>query len=203
MAFDLDTGPAGSEGPWLNWSARGTQDGTIPARSFYVNDKDKNKTKTDAFTKGVVLDIDTMKTGWQEDGGVGMAPKWTLGASPSRLPERPSDDAKKGFQIRCAIGGGAVADWNQAGAGAWGAIADLGKALAEGSAANPNKLPVVVIESIKELKFKMGSTAQPVLKVVKWVDRPDCLKGDGVQIDKGEPETPPADSAAVSDEIAF
>lgn len=202
MAFDLDTGPQGSEGPWFNWSARGTQDGAIPARTFYINDSDKNKMPVDA-SKGIVLDIENMKTGWQSGGGVGIAPDWVLGSSPARLPEKPNEDAKKGFQIPVAVGGGKVAQWNQAGAGAWGAVADIAKALGEGAAANPGKLPVVVHDGVKELKFKMGSTAQPILKIVKWVDRPDCLKIEAASIDTGEPETPAADNSALSEDMTF
>ena len=28
--FDFDNGPGGAEGPWISWSARGTQDNQIP-----------------------------------------------------------------------------------------------------------------------------------------------------------------------------
>ena len=34
---DFDTG-GGSEGPWLQWTARGTLDGEIPAKSFLIRD---------------------------------------------------------------------------------------------------------------------------------------------------------------------
>ena len=34
MSFDFDTGNSGSEGPWLQWTARGTTDGAIGARQF-------------------------------------------------------------------------------------------------------------------------------------------------------------------------
>ena len=43
--FDMG-GSGGSEGPWLQWSARGTLDGEIPAKSFLIRDAD-GKTKFD------------------------------------------------------------------------------------------------------------------------------------------------------------
>lgn len=198
MAFDsFDSGPQGSSGPWLNWTARGTQCGTIPARSFYVNDKDKVKTITEAFSHGVVLDIEKMKTGWCEDTPTG--PKWTLGASPSALPVKPSDTAKKGFNIPCALSPEEKADWNQAGAGAFGAFVDLAPALVEGSKASPGKLPVVKLATVKDVKFSNGmTTAQPVFEILKWADRPPCLQDDAGGFDTGEPApqaTQPAPSA--------
>lgn len=193
MAFDMDTGPQGSEGPWVSWSARGTQDGEIPAKSFYLRDKDGAKTKIDAFNRGVVLDIENMKTGWTyTSGAVGQAPEWKLGASPSRLPEKPGDDWKKGFQVRCAISKDQAADWHQGGAGAWNAFTDIASDLSAGSRDNPGKLPVVVMDGVKALNFNKGSTNQPVLKIVKWADRPDCLK-EGAAIDTGEDQ--PDDSS--------
>lgn len=203
MAFDsFDSGPQGSSGPWLNWTARGTQDGAIPARSFYVNDKDKVKTKVGAFEKGVVLDIDNMKTGWQEDSPTG--PKWTLGASPASLPPKPSDIAKKGFQIPCALSKTDKADWNQAGAGAFGAFADLAPSIVAQVKANPGKLPVVIMKDVKEVRFSNGmTTAQPVLEITRWVDRPDCLAGDAGGIDTGDPDAEPAATPAPAEADDF
>lgn len=62
----LDTGNQGSEGPWIAWSARGTQDGSVPAKSFFLRDEN-GKRVLDVFQRGVVLDIENMKTGWLRD----------------------------------------------------------------------------------------------------------------------------------------
>lgn len=197
MSFDgFDTGPQGSSGPWVNWTARGRQDGKAPARSFYLNDRDKNITVLETFKSGVVLDIENMKTGWSVDTPTG--PDWLLGDSPSKLPAKPNDSAKKGFHIPCALSPRDRADWNQAGAGVFGAFVDLAPAMVQGARDNPGKLPVVVMDSVKEVKFSNGmSTAQPVLKIIKWADRPDCLKPDAQAIDTGEPA--PAAQPAIAD----
>jgi hypothetical protein len=175
MTFSFDTGSSGSEGPWIAWSARGTQDGMIPPKSFYLRDEG-GKTLLEAFgASGVVLDIETMKTGWQRSEGViGQAPDWRWNATITQMMPAPGDDYKKGFQIKCAIGGGRVATWEQAGAAAWNAFAALVPSLQQQPA--PGMLPLVKLTGTKLQQFKRGSTVEPILEVVKWVARPDCLK---------------------------
>lgn len=184
--FDVDTGNTGSQGPWIAWSARGTLDGEIPAKSFYLRDEN-GKSPMSAFDNGVVMDIFGMKTGWQKSDGIaGQAPDWKWNETVSKMMPQPGDDYKKGFSIPCAIGGGKTATWEQAGAAAWNAFANLVPALQE---APENKLPVVKITGTKVQNFKRGSTVEPIMEVVKWVDRPDCLK-EGAQagIDTGSEE---------------
>ncbi len=200
MAFDMDTGPQGSEGPWVQWSARGTQDGEVPAKSFFLRDKDKKKSKIDAFEKGVVLDIDNLKTGWcYTSGAIGSAPEWKLGASPARLPEKPGDEYKKGFQVRCAISKDQSADWHQSGAAVWSMLVDLSDEFSAGSKANPGKLPVVKLDGVKALNFTKGSTVQPLMKIVKWVDRPACLEDGAGGIDTGDQATPEPEPTPAGD----
>lgn len=172
--FILDTGSeGGAAGPFLAWSARGTQDGSVPPRSFYVRDGG-NKTPMDA-TKGIVIDIEDMKTGWQHSEGIaGVAPEWKWNPSPAQMMPSPGEGWKKGFSIKCAIGGGKTATWEQSGAAVWQALTELAPKLAQQPA--KGQLPVVRMTDAQLLQFKKGSTVVPVLEVVKWVDRPDALK---------------------------
>ena len=203
MNFKFDTGGSGSEGPWVAWSARGTQDGTIPPKSFMLRDEN-GKSPFDGFTRGVVLDIYSMKTGWQRsEGVVGVAPDWKWNTSVGQMQPQPGEDYKRGFSIPCAIAKDKTATWEQAGASVWGAFTALVPALQQGP---DGKLPVVKITGTKLQQFKRGSTIEPVLEVVKWVDRPDCLK-DGFSPDIGEAEAPkpvaapkPAPQPAMADE---
>lgn len=202
--FDIDTGNTGSEGPWLSWSARGTQDGTIPAKSFFLRDQD-GKTVFDGFSKGVVLDIEAMKTGWQRsDGVMGQAPDWKWNPTVSQMMPQPGDDYKKGFSVRCAIGGGAAATWEQAGAAVWGALVGIVPALQQGP--GDGSLPLVKLTGTKPVQFKRGSTVEPILEVVKWVPRPDCLKADAPSIatepapaPKAAPQPAPAPAPETAD----
>ena len=186
---NFDAGSQGSQGQWVQWSARGTQDGEIPAKSFYLRDEN-GKRVIEAFNSGVVLDIYNMKTGWQKSDGIaGQAPDWKWGQDVSALPPQPGDDYKKGFSIPCAISKTDTAAWEQAGAAVWGAFVALVPALQAGP---EGKLPVVKLTGTKLQQFKRGSTVEPILEVVKWIDRPDCLK-EGVQagIDTGSAEPAP------------
>jgi len=184
MAFDIDTGSQGSQGPWIAWSARGTLDGVIEPKSFYLRDEGGKK-PLDAFNKGVVMDIYGMKTGWQKSEGIaGQAPDWKWNATVSQMMPQPGEDFKKGFSIPCAISKTEMATWEQAGAAAWNAFTNLVPALQQ---APEGKLPVVKLTGTQLEQFKRGSTVTPILEVTKWVDRPDCLK-EGVQagIDTGD-----------------
>ena len=174
---NFDTGGSGSEGPWIAWSARGTQDGAIPAKSFLIRD-DSGKVKFDGFTHGVVLDLSSLKTGWcYSEGVAGQAPEWRMNPTLDRFLPDPSTegrDFKKGFKVRCAIGGGKTASWEQAGASVWGALVALVPQLQQQP--SPDMLPLVRCTGAKFEQFKRGSTNTPILEVVKWVPRPDCLK---------------------------
>lgn len=207
---NFDTGGSGgSEGPWLQWSARGTLDGAIPAKSFLIRDAD-GKTKFDGFGTGVVLDISGMKTGWcYSSGAAGEAPDWKMNASLSAFAPDPSSgdrDYKKGFKIRCAIGGGKTASWDQAGASVWNAFVALVPALQQQP--SPDMLPLVKCTGANFEQFKRGSTNTPILEVVKWVARPDCLKegaAAGIATDPAPtqaaaPVAQPAPAAALPDD---
>lgn len=192
---DFDVGGSGSEGPWIAWSARGTLDGQIEPKSFLLRDQN-GKTRFDGFAQGVVLDTANMKTGWQRSEGIaGQAPDWKWNASTVRFEPSPGDDYKRGLSVRCAIGGGKTATWEQAGAATWNAFVGLVPALRQ--APPGDVLPLVRMTGTKVQQFKRGSTVEPVLKVVKWVPRPDCLKPDGAKIDTGAQATaaPPAQPA--------
>lgn len=203
MTFQMDTGSAGSEGPWIAWSARGTLDGQIDPKSFYLRDEN-GKTAFEGFKTGVVMDIHNMKTGWQRsEGVVGQAPDWKWNPTISSFAAQPGEDYKKGFQIKCGIGSGKTATWEQAGAAAWNAFVGLVPALQQGP---EGKLPVVKITGTKLQQFKRGSTVEPVLEVVQWVDRPDCLKegvAAGIATDPApvQQAAPAAPTAAPSDAV--
>lgn len=111
-----------------------------------------------------------------------------LGTDVSQLPEKPDDDYKKGLQIKCAIGGGEVATWEDSGAGSWMGFADMASQLAAGPG-DFDKLPLVRMVDTIAKTFGKGSTVIPKLEVVDWVDRPDCLKsGASKGVDTGETE---------------
>jgi len=197
VTFALDTGNTGSEGPWLAWSARGTQDGTVPAKSFYLRDEN-GKRPVDYFDRGVVFDIYGLKTGWQQsEGVVGVAPEWKWNASVSQMMPQPGDGYKKGFSIPCAVSKTDTATWEQAGAAVWNALTRLAPALQD---APEGKLPVIKMTGTNFVQFKRGSTVEPILEVVKWVDRPDALKEGAAAGIASEPAPQAQPETAMSDD---
>ena len=189
--IDIDTGET-SSGPFINWKAQ--------RKEFELRVSKDDKRSVDAFTRGVVLDLENLRIGWQHsEYALGKAPSWTWWPTPNSRVEKPSDDHKWGMSLPCAIGDGEVAVWEQAGAAVQAAIVHLKPQL---DAAPGGKLPVVKLSGVAEKRFNVGSTTYPQLAVVKWVDRPDCLKG-GAQGRINTDETASIEPAPEPEEVEF
>lgn len=193
MPFDIDVpSGGGSEGPFIQWQAKEATDGSVPGRVWTIRDAEGRRV-FEPFTKGVVLDIENMKTGWCHSTGTkGMAPDWQWNASLSKFAPQPLAKAgaewKRGFHIPLAFGPGEndKAVWEQAQAGAWQAFVALVGQL-KGANAPPNKLPVVRQNGVEKIESKRGITFVPKLEIVKWVDRPAALSA-GAGLDVGGDE---------------
>ena len=136
-----------------------------------------------------MLDLDSLKTGWQKSEGIqGVAPEWKWNASVNQMMQKPGDDYKKGMSVKVALGKDKAVIWEQAGAAVWQVLTNLSGQLKDAPA---GKLPHVKMTGSKDIKFQKGSTAYPEFEIVKWVDRPDCLK-EGVAAGIALDETPPA-----------
>lgn len=211
--FEIDLGNTGSDtNTFLGWSARGTQDGSIRARQFFLREGAAKDEYAEAQMNGFVLDLDSLKTGWQKSEGLaGVAPEWKWNTTVNQMMPKPGDDWKKGISVKCAIGGGKVAVWEQAGAAIWSALTEIAPKLKEQPSAG--QMPLVKMVEAKELKFTKGSTCYPVFEIVKWVDKPDCLKQGAAAGIATEPapqaapqpqQTPAASSAPLTaDEMEF
>ena len=188
--FEIDLGNTGSDiNTFLGWSARGTQDGAIRAKQFYLRDGAAKDEYEAAQTTGFVIDLDTLKTGWQKSEGIaGVAPEWKWNAAVNQMMAKPGDDWKKGISVKVALGKDKVVVWEQAGAAVWQVLTELSGKLQDRP---EGKLPHVKMTGSKDIKFTKGSTAYPEFEIVKWVDRPDCLK-EGVAAGIALDETPPA-----------
>lgn len=187
---NFDSGNSGSEGPYLNWGGQ--------KEKFTLRMSKDETIDFDGFKTGVVLDVQKMKTGWCYTSGIaGQAPQWQMNPSLAAFLPSPGEEYKKGFKMRVAIGGGKTAAWDQAGAVAWNAFVALVPALQQ--APDGDVLPLVRMTGVKQVKFTKGSTTEPVLEVVKWVPRPDCLKegvAAGIATDPTPTYTPPPAATA-------
>jgi hypothetical protein len=66
------------------------------------------------------------------------------------------------------------------------------------------QMPLIKMKEAKELKFTKGSTCYPIFEVVKWVDKPDCLKeGAAAGIATDPAPAPEPAPAAVEDDMEF
>lgn len=166
-------------------------------KSWVLRGKDDNDVKFEnvvpAFTNGCVLDLDSLQLGWMKDGGQGQAPIKQWNPSISQAMPRPDESKKPGggyewgqaLSVRCAIGEGQAATWEQASYGAYDAFAKLSKQIAAEwpeKSQNGALLPLVKQTSVETQVMTSGSSNKPVLTVVEWVPRPDCLKDEAPTI---------------------
>jgi hypothetical protein len=183
--FDFDIGSDGASGPFINWHAQGRQDGTAEPKTFSLRDGDDRNDITAAFKKGVIFDIDAMKTGWALFSATGT--EWRWNETVGRMASKPGDDWKNGVSIPVALGKGVVGTWSQAGSGTWLAIKELAKELKDRP--DEGKLPKVKMTGVETVKFTVGSTTMPKLVVEKWIDRPDSFDAKAEAEAESEPET--------------
>jgi len=199
MTFQIDTGNdgGGSRGPWMSWTSNGSAMKSFAPKSWVLRGKDDNDDKfehiVEAFASGCVLDLDTLQLGWMKDGATGTAPEKKWNPSISQATPRPDESKKQSgayawtnaLSIRCAIGDGKAATWEQASFGSYDAFSKLSKQIsAEWSAKSQNGafLPLVKQTGTETTVLKSGSSNKPVLEIVQWVARPDCLKDDAPTI---------------------
>lgn len=213
--FAIDTGDTGgSKGPWLSWTSNGSAMKGFAPMSWVLRGKDANDQKFEevvpAFENGCILDLDSLQLGWMKDGGQGQAPIKQWNPTISQATQRPDESKKPGgtgyawsqaLSIRCAIGDGKAATWEQAAFGAYDAFAKLSKQITaewEAKSQNGALLPLVKQTGVEQQALKQGSSNKPVLTVVEWVPRPDCLKDDAPVIDAGPTPTPQPEVASAS-----
>jgi hypothetical protein len=206
----IDTGDSGgSQGPWISWSSNGSAEKGFPPRSWVLRDKDeqgnKSETAVPAFEAGCVLDLDTLKLGWEKDGAAGMAPERRWNPSVSQSTPRPDESKKqsgayawsRALSVRCAIGGGKAATWEQGSFAAYEAFARVARQI---MATHPGDatLPLIKQTGVEKKVLPSGSANIPILEVVKWVPRPECLKADAPQIDTGAAQAAPLSQRAAA-----
>jgi hypothetical protein len=185
MTYEFDAGNTSSDaiGPFLNWHARETLDGEISSRSFSVRTEDGRTDVTERMKKGVMFDLDTLKTGWcYSDGTPGVAPEWMWNDTPARFnvpqpADRGTERWKKGFSVRVALNKGddGAVTWSQAGAGAWAGLVNLMREVRQDGGSG-DTVVVALSDFAQEIKFKKGGTSAPIFTVKKWAPRPECLK---------------------------
>ena len=228
MSFQIDTGSSGASlGPWVTWSSNGSAMKGIPHSTWVLRGKDEAGNKYEkaipAFVNGCVMDLDSLKQGWEKDGAKGTAPERRWNPTLAVYAPRPDDSKKpsgahawsKALSVRLAIGGGQAATWEQASFSSFDAyervIEQVRAQWAEHSQ-NGTLLPLVKQTGVRRVDLANGPANIAELTIVKWVPRPDCLKADAPVIAVAPapvvaappPVQPsPAAMAAIPNEAAF
>jgi hypothetical protein len=212
MLIDTGNTGGGSTGPWLAWSSNGSAMKEIKAMSWVLRGKDASGHKFEknvpAFANGCVMDLDTLKLGWEREGIDRPERRWN--PSLAQAMPRPSDEKKptggyvwtNALSVRVALGGGETATWEQGQWAAYEGFSRLAKQINEQIGANQGKLPVVKQSDVEKIKLGNGNANVPVFEIVKWVDRPDSLKADAPQIavsSEPAPAPEPTPAAALDD----
>lgn len=219
-AFNIDTGAdgGGSKGPWISFKPKGSAKHGFPYKSWTMREKTESGSNFSLFpgmASGIVLDVyakgaelcGSLKLGFSKsDGTVGVAPERRWFASPLRAEQRP-DETKKAtggyvwtnaLSVRCAIGGGKTATWEDDGWGVYKGFAALAKAISAGLGANEGLCPMVRVTGYVDEGTGQNSTSVPQFEIVKWVARPDCLKEDAPVIAAAPPSAPAPAPAPVA-----
>jgi hypothetical protein len=121
-----------------------------------------------------IFDLAHIKTGWILF-AEGTAPDtvWDNGA----IPAPPSTQHKRGFAVNVyspkLIGG--LREFSSTSNGAIIAMKELYDAYEKQFDPQKRLVPVVTCESVQAVKSKFGTNYQPVLKIVKWVPRPQDM----------------------------
>ena len=224
--FAIDTGDTGtSQGPWISWTSNGSALKGLPHSAWVLRDKDEAGNKTEvpvpAFANGCVMDLDTLKLGWEKDGAKGQAPERRWNPSLSHATPRPDESKKAGsdgfawsraLTVRLAIGGGKAATWEQGSFAAYEAFAKLAPQI-QAQYPGDNTLPLVKQTGVERRDMPRGSANIPILTIVSWVPRPECLKADApviattpAPVQQATPavaSAPPPAASSVPDEVAF
>lgn len=200
MALGLPMGGNGNGGdilPRIQWNAKAgrlyrvdrSQDGSGTWQSEEVELKLPIQT---------VMDLENTEIGWfRFEGGVDIQ---TVQVGEA-LPPKPSEAHKHGFRVKVysakALGG--VRHWNHTAKSVISAFDVLHSQYVTEAPKNPGKVPV--IEWLDALPVVTGQGAQrttnysPILKLAKWVDRPEALSAAAAVSGAG---TAPKPSAAPS-----
>lgn len=201
--FNIDLGNSGSNGPFVNWQARESLDGSVPGRNFVMRQNGEKIVVTDKFKKGVVVDLKSVKTGWcYSTGAQGQAPQWKWNKDLSKYEASPGDGWKKGLSMRIALDKETAVTLEQSSAAVMSMLGEIGSLVRtpEGQKhLKAGELPVIKLVGADKVDSKLGSTFVPRVEIVQWVPRPDVLGGGegGFDVDAGAPiATAPAKKAS-------
>lgn len=183
MGLGLNYSNGGGSGdivPYVKFDAR--------AGRFFRNDRTESNGAysnnpvdiTSSFK--AVVDLENIEVGYMKF-GAGTAPEYMLVTLGTPMPQKPADPGfKQGARIMMKLAsscGGDVREITGNAAAFLKGVDDLHTAYEAGKAANPGKLPIVILQSTLPIKSGQGQKTstnyQPVFEIQGWAPRPADL----------------------------
>ncbi len=204
LGLNYSSGGSGDIIPFVKYDARAGRlfrhDRTQDSSGNYIsNDEDI----TNIFK--AVVDLENIEVGFAKF-GAGVAPEFLLVALGSPMPHKPADPGfKQAARLMMKLHsscGGDIREISGNSAAFLKGVDDLHTAYEAGKAANPGKLPVVVLKSTIPITSgsgqKKSTNYQPVFEISGWAPRPVDLvhvaKSSGAP-QTASPSTAPAAAA--------
>lgn len=187
MALNLSTA-SGEYTPYLKFNGK--------AGRWYTKGEGEGDEEYEVMQLTAVFDLAQIKTGWITF-AEGSAPEYLWDIDGQRQP-KPGGKAKQGFALTVfspkTIGG--VRELASNSNGMIAAIQALYQAWEAAPESKLGKLPVVSCTQVLPVKNKYGTNYQPVLSIVKWVERPaempiDAAAATGNKAANGGSHVPP------------
>jgi hypothetical protein len=183
---DFDDGGSTAEGPFLAWHPHPSRDGQIPAFVWTLRDRDGQRAITPAPMTAMLLDIPSLRTGWEYSNGVtGVAPQRRWNASITKFEPRPGDDWKRLHSVMVAFDQQHTALWSQSGFASWSAISDVMALIRADIDTKLPLLPILRSTGHRQVDTRRGPTYVPTFALVKWTPRPTCLSAASSGFDDG------------------
>jgi hypothetical protein len=185
MPLNLNTGGSGDFLPYVKYNAK--------AGRWYVKDDNDDEVEVSDLT--AIFDLEHIQTGWLTFNAAGI-PEWAPDHDLKNPAPKPGDKAKRGFKVHCfakKIGGARELMSNS-----MIANSAINQVYAEyEKAAENGKVPVIKCTGVNPITGKHGTNYEPILEIVKWVDRPSAenlpILGNGTVTAGSVDEDEPAD----------
>ena len=187
--MQIDLGNSGTGGDlYFGWQQRVTAN--VPQEKVFVTNKSGGAEKA-VFdhTKGFVLDLTSLKTGWQQKETM----LWQWNQSTSQMMASPGADWSRGFSVFVGLGKDADGQplnalWMQSGAGVWDALTHLAPQLA--GAPSPTQVPILKVAGVQDRSHNSRTWCYPLLTVTNWIEKPASMSAPAPVIDTGVPVQP-------------
>lgn len=206
MNADMGSDSGGLAGPFFDYKSSGSALHSIPPKSWSLREKDQNDNvvvtnRTADVEAGILLDLDTLKFGWEKENPTGgPSREWAADLNLAGFP-RPDNSTKphgktgkpvpawsEVFAIRIGLPDGTAATWCQSTFGTWQAMKHIVDLVQAEYNANAPKLPVIAVTGHQA---DYGSNI-PTFTIKRWSDRPAFMAATSAPVNMDAPAAQPA-----------